>query len=444
MADIFPDEGEAIDARFDAWRTRALDGLLIAACILWAPAAIPGLLGQVGLPRTLWLAAACIYLLLLLAAVFRRWGLPRRGWLMAIVFYSAASVTLANRGLVGFGRVGLAVLPLMVAPLFGARASWAAGGVSLGIYGVFTALASLGILQRWGIATADPTTPGMWAAQGLGLAMAMAPALVLLNYAHRHQLHRLHVERRLSTRLHEEATRSTVAYHSLRQEQAQRKKLEQRIAQLGEEERKELGREIHDGLCQQLTAALLHFTALQEQLSAENRPEAAQAVRLGLLLQETLDSAYEISKGVWPIGPSPDDLAPALEALARRTSEQFPLQCSFRHEANHEVLDEETAMHVYRIAREAVANAVKHSNASSVSILLVQDADGLVLTVADDGRGLPDAADRDGMGLGIMSYRARAVGGTLTVACAEGGGTTIRCVVPPARDASLEGARHGD
>jgi signal transduction histidine kinase len=221
-------------------------------------------------------------------------------------------------------------------------------------------------------------------------------------------------------------------------------RLEGKIVQLGEEERQHLGREIHDGLCQQLTAALLRCTALHEQLSGRKMTEAAQAQRLRILIQEMLDGAYIISKGLWPVGPEPDALVPALQAMAQRISNEFDLHCEFHHEGEIEGVDGQTAMHLYRIAQEGAANAIKHARASRIRVLLKADAAGILLSITDDGCGLPGTAKpRNGMGLSIMAHRARSIGGKLAITRAEGGGTLVSCRIDRRAAQVPEGASGG-
>ena len=425
-------ESGGIEAAWDAWRARALNSMLAVSCVLGLPMVIPGALGEASLPLKWQVPASAIYLLLLAATVNRNWSFRTRSWILVVAAYLAATVALANRGLVGYGRIGLAVYPCASVVLLGSRAGWGAVAVSLGIYGSFTTLSALGILREWGLGREDSTAPALWLMQGLGLALVIVPTVVLLNRFRMHHMRILEAERRVSSQLQDEVARSAGAFSSLAQEQAERIRLEGNISQLGEEERRRLGQEIHDGLCQQLTAALLRCTALQEQLGRRQIAEAAQAERLRLLIQEMLDGAYVISKGVWPVGPEPDALAPALQAMARRTSDEYGLTCEFRQQGDVAVADDQMAMHLYRIAQEAVSNAVKHAKASRISVLLQGGAEGIALRITDDGCGPPDptgAARARGMGLSIMTHRARTMGGTLSIARAEGGGTVVSCRV---------------
>jgi two-component system CheB/CheR fusion protein len=125
-------------------------------------------------------------------------------------------------------------------------------------------------------------------------------------------------------------------------------------------------------------------------------------------------------------------LIPALQELAHSTSARFKIRCRFDGQApvtaRHAVL----ATHLYRIAQEAVANAVKHSRARNVWIRLRARTHQIELRVEDDGAGLSPAQRKEatGLGLHIMDYRARAVGGTLHIGPGRRGGTLVSCCVP--------------
>ena len=435
----------AVDAAWDAWRNRALDALQVAVCVIGGAMFLPAFLSDAALLPIWRLPTLAIYLLLVLTSISRR-GFRARSWSLVVLAYLATTVMLINRGLVGYGRVGLAIYPCWITLLMGSRAGWGAAALSLGIYGAVAVWSIVGIPPEWGVGIDPPATPMIWLVQAMGLAMAVVPSVVLLSRFQEHHMRLLREEQQASRQLKQEVIRRTAAYASLEREHAERTRLEEEMTHLSEEERRRLGREVHDGLCQQLTAALLRCTALQERLHREQAAEgAAQAARLRLLIQEMLDVAYVISKGIWPVGPEPDGLVPALQAMARRTAEEFGLTCEFGHDGNAAVPDSETAMHLYRIAQEAVSNSFKHAGASRISIRLLRDRDAVVLTVTDDGCGPPDVARAGrGMGLSIMAHRARSIGGMLAITGAEGGGTVVNCRVPCAGPASSQGGRNGN
>jgi signal transduction histidine kinase len=129
-----------------------------------------------------------------------------------------------------------------------------------------------------------------------------------------------------------------------------------------------------------------------------------------------------------------DGLPPALEELAKTTGARFNIRCRFHTQGPVAVQDTAMATHLYRIAQEALTNAVKHSKAQKVSIRLKAGARKLELRVEDDGAGL-STSTRDkatGMGLHIMDYRARAIGGTLQLSPGRQGGTVVSCCIPQA------------
>jgi signal transduction histidine kinase len=124
----------------------------------------------------------------------------------------------------------------------------------------------------------------------------------------------------------------------------------------------------------------------------------------------------------------------ALEHYASEVEDLFGVECRF--ECDHPVLihDDAVANHLYRIAQEAVNNAIKHGNASRILIdlrpLIDSDGEGVTLSITDDGMGLPeDAGSSPGMGLHIMNYRAKTMGGTLRIQRCPQGGTAVTCLL---------------
>jgi len=127
-----------------------------------------------------------------------------------------------------------------------------------------------------------------------------------------------------------------------------------------------------------------------------------------------------------------EGLPPALEELAAATRDRFKIRCRFASKGLVAVESSVMATHLYRIAQEAVSNAIKHSRASSIAIGLCARAGVLELSVTDNGEGLSAARRKEstGMGLNIMDYRSRSIGGTLQVGPGRRGGTRVSCCVP--------------
>jgi two-component system CheB/CheR fusion protein len=130
-------------------------------------------------------------------------------------------------------------------------------------------------------------------------------------------------------------------------------------------------------------------------------------------------------------------LSDALQQLGRHSEDLLGVPCHVRSGDLPGGFTETAATHLYRIAQEAITNAAKHGKATRIEIACDGGPDGMVLTIADDGVGVdPAALDRGGMGMHIMRYRARSIGGDLTVAPRRGGGTLVKCRCPWSENAS--------
>jgi PAS domain S-box-containing protein len=214
--------------------------------------------------------------------------------------------------------------------------------------------------------------------------------------------------------------------------ETERHRLEQQILEISDREQARIGQDIHDGLCQQLVSLAFDANSLEGELSRQQRPEAATARRIAGFLDQAITETRQLSRGLFPIRLEAEGLVPALEELARATRERFQIGCRVTSKKPVVVENRLTATHLYRIAQEAVTNAVKHSQARKVAIRLRDRAGGLELSVEDDGAGLPAAKPKEakGLGLHIMDYRARSIGGTLRLAPGSRGGTKVSCCVP--------------
>lgn len=207
-------------------------------------------------------------------------------------------------------------------------------------------------------------------------------------------------------------------------------RLERQILEISDREQARIGQDIHDGLCQQLIGMAFTANALRQSLAAEQRPEAVPARKIATLLDEAITESRRVCRGLYPVRLETEGLVPALEELAVTTSERYNVQCLCDAEKRRLQCNVTTATHLYRITQEAVNNAIKHSGGRTITIRLRELAGELELEVSDDGRGLPAAPERrGGMGLHIMDYRARSVGGTLRVS-GNGRGTVVLCRVP--------------
>ncbi len=212
-----------------------------------------------------------------------------------------------------------------------------------------------------------------------------------------------------------------------------RHRLEREILEISDREQARIGQDIHDGLCQQLVSLAFDANSLETQLSRAGRPEAATARRIADYLDQAITESRQVSRGLFPIRLETEGLLSALEELCSSTADRFQIHCRFECEDDLPGWASHTLhTHLYRIAQEAVSNAVKHARASHILVRLQGESDGLQLRIEDDGTGLAPEAQRNpaGMGLKIMDYRARRIGGNLHIGTGRPGGTAVSCRVP--------------
>jgi signal transduction histidine kinase len=234
--------------------------------------------------------------------------------------------------------------------------------------------------------------------------------------------------RSLQTHLHSVAKDRDVA---LANEIATRRKLEQEMLDSAERKQRGIGRDMHDGLSQHLIATAMISYAHAQRLSASQSEEAENAHKIVELVEQATTLARAISEALHPIEMSGNDLMSALEKFASTTSELFGIQCQFECPVPVIVDGPSTAEHLFRITQEGVSNAIRHGRATKVDISLQEIDTRIVLSVSDNGVGLPDSlSDRKGMGLQIMSARSQFIGGQFSLSRKVLGGTNLTCLVP--------------
>jgi PAS domain S-box-containing protein len=217
-----------------------------------------------------------------------------------------------------------------------------------------------------------------------------------------------------------------------------RRRLEREILEASANEQRRVGHELHDGLCQQLTGAAFSAEILAKKLRSK-APEAVPAVnKLAEEIDQAITQARTLARGLNPVEVHADSLPSALEDLARKVTSTFGIACRFHGPADGDavIADNVAATHLYRIAQEAVSNAVRHGKASRVELRLRAGEDGVSLWIVDDGVGLPQDAGGagqrmkpEGIGLQTMAYRARMIGGALDVRPGAGRGVVVTCLV---------------
>ncbi len=211
----------------------------------------------------------------------------------------------------------------------------------------------------------------------------------------------------------------------------ERHELQQAMLEIAGREQRRIGQDLHDSLGQHLTALAFRVKILEQQLLAQGRPETATAAEIGALVNMAIREAHGLAMGLNPVSIHEEGLHVALENLAQHTQAMFGVACIFKNTGPVVVRDHAAALHLFRIAQEAVNNAIRHGRSTQVRILLKKRGDEASLAIRDNGHGILSANARQrGMGLRIMRTRARMIAGRLVIRGVAGKGTVIACRFP--------------
>ncbi|HKL81780.1 MAG TPA: cache domain-containing protein [Desulfobacter sp.] len=197
----------------------------------------------------------------------------------------------------------------------------------------------------------------------------------------------------------------------LRQLMARSKKLEKQVMQAGDRERMNIGQELHDDLCPHLIGISGLAAVIREDLKSRHDPAADLARKMGVLMEDAVEKTRQLARGLCPVHLVSHGFQSALEEIADQFAYYPGIRFAYRMDEGVDILEEFCAIHLYHIAREAVNNAVKHSNCDYIEISLARDAaDGLIhFKVADNGTGVDSEPPGRGIGLQIMAYRAKII-----------------------------------
>ena len=211
----------------------------------------------------------------------------------------------------------------------------------------------------------------------------------------------------------------------------ERKRLERTILDISAREQRRIGQDLHDGLGQHLTGIAFMSKVQEQKLMEKNLPEAGDAGKIVNLVNEAIHKTRELARGLLPVVSDAQGLMSALQQWAGEVEDLFAVSCRFQCLTPVLIHDDTVATHLYYIAREAVNNAIKHGHARQIIIRLAVLHHQGALTIQDDGYGIGSIAPgTKGMGLQLMNYRARMVGGSLEVQRISTGGTMVTCLFP--------------
>lgn len=206
---------------------------------------------------------------------------------------------------------------------------------------------------------------------------------------------------------------------------AERQRLQGDLLEVSARERSAIGRELHDELGQHLVATAMAAQVLVRGLPGKAATDAAAIVRW---IEQAIAKSRKLARGLLLSSIQPDQFPLELEELAAASS-QAGLQCRLLHNGRPIQANAAECAQLFRIAQEAVANALRHAQARTIDISLATDDDATCLIIEDDGRGLamPRTADGPGMGLRIMEHRAKLIGASFSILSAPGEGAKVVC-----------------
>ncbi len=228
------------------------------------------------------------------------------------------------------------------------------------------------------------------------------------------------------------------------------KEMQRHILEIASDEQRRIGFELHDGTQQELTGLSLYANALQDTIQTAIEVDAPDssvvqfnqndferlkhtASLLTKRIAETNEHVRDLAHGIMPVQIDAEGLRSALMELVTSINATKEVRCEFEQVGEISIRDNTTATHLYRIAQEAVTNALRHGSADYIKIMLVHQDNRIVLEISDNGSGFQSsqtdvaARSRAGMGMRTMKYRASLIGGRLQVRRARHGGTLIHC-----------------
>jgi two-component system, LuxR family, sensor kinase FixL len=210
----------------------------------------------------------------------------------------------------------------------------------------------------------------------------------------------------------------------------ERKRLEKEILEISDREQRRIGQDLHDGLCQHLAGIELLSQVLAQKLEPKSKAYAKQVSEIAGHVRDAISHTRSLARGLSPVTIESEGLMSALHELATNTDKMFRVQCRCDFDGPVAIHDHAMATHLFRIAQEAVSNAIKHGKATEIVITLRQARGRIVLGIRDNGKGMaPKPVNQNGMGLRIMQSRASMIGGTMAIEPNQDGGVSVTCAV---------------
>jgi signal transduction histidine kinase len=206
-------------------------------------------------------------------------------------------------------------------------------------------------------------------------------------------------------------------------------KLQKMIFEIEEREQTRIGQDLHDSLGQNLTGLAFKTKSMENRLKKHENIKPAEVSQITELINKTTLQLKLLSKQLLSLGPKEESLIMALMELAKDTERLYGISCNFTYNENIPKLSNKSVVtHLYRIAQEAITNAMKHGNSRNIEIELTNKDNIIELTIKDDGEGMFEVyKDVDGVGLQIMLQRAHAINAVLDIQSEVNSGTSVSC-----------------
>ncbi len=231
----------------------------------------------------------------------------------------------------------------------------------------------------------------------------------------------------LEDRIQHRTRELAAANKTLMQEVAQRTEAEKAILEISDRERRGLGQDLHDGLCQIITGIKFMAQGIREELIERSVPAVEKMLVVESELKVALAYVDSVARGLYPVELEVHGFVPALEELIEKIPKVYPVTCRFTCRTPVSINNDIVALHIYRIAQEAIINAIKGGKAKRIHMRLYRQEENMMLTVVDNGLGLGNVPMRKGMGMKMMEYRARAIDASLKFQSRVKGGTMVVC-----------------
>jgi len=217
-----------------------------------------------------------------------------------------------------------------------------------------------------------------------------------------------------------------------------RNQFEREILDVSQRTQHRIGQDLHDGLGQHLTGITFLGKALERKLAARQLPEAGDAAEIVRMVINVLSQTRQLARSLFPVELESGEFVAALQEMAASVEEASKIRCRLLTSPGLVVRDPDVTNHLFRLAQEAINNAVKHGAARQIELQLTLEDDQLHLCIRDDGAGFePQRSATIGLGMRIMQYRAQKIGARLDFYSPPEGGTEVTCSVPAEKAAAV-------